>query len=48
MNGLFQVVSYIQFIDNKGTAYYHGQMIEMCSHAIFYISYIERVTQDYL
>ena len=38
MNGL---LSYIQFIDIKGTAWGHGQVIEMCSHAIFYISCIE-------
>ena len=43
-------ISYIQFVDIKGTAWGHGQVIEMCSHAIFYISCLERkpgVTQDY-
>ena len=33
---------YIHFIDIKGIAWGHGQVIGMCSHAIFYISCIER------
>ena len=44
-------ISYIQFIDIKGTTWGHGQVIEMCSRAIFYISCVERepgITQDYL
>ena len=47
----FLNISYIQFIDIKGTAWGHGQVIEMCSHAIFYISCAERepsITLDYL
>ena len=47
----FLSISYIQFIDIKGTAWGHGHVIEMCSHAIFYISCAERepcITLDYL
>ena len=32
----------MQFFDIKETAWGHGQVVEMYSHAIFYISYIER------
>ena len=38
-------------INIKGTAWGNGQVIEMCSHAIFYISCIVTepgITQDYL
>ena len=41
----------VNFIDIIGTAWGHGQVTEICSHAIFYISYVERepgITQDYL
>ena len=44
-------ISYIQFIDVKGTAWGHGQVIEMYSHTIVCISCVERepgITQDYL
>ena len=40
INGLYH--AYIQFIDIKGTAWGRNQVIEMCSHAIVYISYVER------
>ena len=43
------VISYIHFIDIKGTAWGHGQVNGICFHAIFYISYVERepgITQD--
>ena len=44
-------ISYIQFININETAWGHSQVIEMCSHVIFYISCVEkepRITQDYL
>ena len=47
INGLL----YIQFININRTAWGHGQVIEMCSRVIFYISCVERephISQDYL
>ena len=35
MNGLFKYIIHIQFIDIKGTSWGHGQVIGMCSRAIF-------------
>ena len=34
-------IIYIHFIDIKGTAWGHSQVIGMCFHSIFYISCIE-------
>ena len=49
---VFKVYHTYSLLISKGLhGVMHGQVIEMCSHAIFYISCVERepgITQDYL